>query len=90
MKRCGLLFPINLLTIQIIGIKVFLHLSPRHPFCCFFLSHFLQSIHTVAHCKSSFRKLHCGLQQATPTHKAKKRYTPTATTVPLVPEKKQP
>lgn len=64
--------------------------SPRRPFCCFFLSHFLQCHRTVAHCNPHSAALHCGCKEPPHRSNAKSRFTPTTTTVPLVPEKNNP
>jgi len=67
-------------------IKVCHIITSHQPFCCFFLSHFLQTnaqlhiaILILAVAKSNPKSLN-----------AKKHYTPTPTTVSLVPEEKQP
>ena len=50
-----------------------------------FLSHFLLPITPIAHCLFVPQ-----IQRAMPTHKAKKRFTPTTSTVPLAPKNSTP
>jgi len=50
-----------------------------------FLLHFLQAVAPIAHCLFVPQ-----IQRAMPAHKAKRRFTPTTSTVPLVPKNSTP
>ena len=65
--------------------RSFFGLPHNPPCCCFFLSHFLQSTHNLAHCFFSFLKK---INKPIHTQAKKKSGTPTATTVPEMRQKK--
>ena len=69
---------------------LFCFFSMLHPTNCLFLSHFLQCQRAIAHCSPRSAALHHGCKELPQRSNAKSRYTPTTSTVPLVPENKQP